>query len=315
MAIKLGIVMDPIAGVHYQKDSSLAMLFAAQRRGWHISYMEQSDLFVDKGLAFAYQRDIQLIENKDNFFKLGEPHIKALSDLDVILMRKDPPFDMNFIYSTYILELAEKGGVKIINKPQSLRDCNEKIFASHFPQCCVPTRITQKREQFIDFLKEYPVAVIKPLDGMGGESIFKIEHQGGNTEVIIETLTQRGRKPALIQKYIPEIKQGDKRILLINGEPVPYGLARIPQGYDIRGNLAAGGKGVVEPLTEREFWICQQLSETLKQKGLVFVGIDVIGGYLTEINVTSPTCIREIDKDAKTDIAGQLLDYVETLLH
>ena len=315
MAIKLGIVMDPIAGVHYQKDSSLAMLFAAQRRGWHISYMEQSDLFVDKGLAFAYQRDIQLIENKDNFFKLGGPHIKALSDLDVILMRKDPPFDMNFIYSTYILELAEKGGVKIINKPQSLRDCNEKIFASHFPQCCVPTRITQKREQFIDFLKEYPVAVIKPLDGMGGESIFKIEHQGGNTEVIIETLTQRGRKPALIQKYIPEIKQGDKRILLINGEPVPYGLARIPQGYDIRGNLAAGGKGVVEPLTEREFWICQQLSETLKQKGLVFVGIDVIGGYLTEINVTSPTCIREIDKDAKTDIAGQLLDYVETLLH
>ena len=315
MAIKLGIVMDPLAGVSYQKDSSLAMLFAAQERGWQISYMEQGDLFVDQGLAFAYQRDLQLIENKDNFFKLSEPYIKALSELDVILMRKDPPFDMNFIYSTYILELAEKAGVKVINKAQSLRDCNEKVFASHFPQCCVPTRVTQKREQFIDFLKEHPVAVIKPLDGMGGESIFKIEHQGGNTEVIIETLTERGRKPAMIQKYIPEIKQGDKRILLINGEPLPYGLARIPQGYDIRGNLAAGGKGKVEPLTERELWICQQLSETLKQKGLVFVGVDVIGGYLTEINVTSPTCIREIDKDAKTNIAGQLLDYVETLLH
>ncbi len=314
MSIKLGIVMDPISGIPYQKDSSLAMLLSAQKRGWHISYMEQGDLFIKDGSAFGYQKKLQVFENKDEFFKLGEAHFKPLSDLDVILMRKDPPFDMNFIYTTYILELAERAGVKVVNKPQSLRDCNEKIFASHFPQCCVPTRVSQKREQFIDFLRENPLAVIKPLDGMGGESIFKIEHQGGNTEVIIEMLTQRGRRPAMIQKYIPEIKQGDKRILLINGEPVPYGLARIPQGYDIRGNLAAGGKGKVEPLTDRELWICQQLGPTLKQKGLVFVGADVIGGYLTEINVTSPTCIREIDKDAKTDIAGLLLDHIEASL-
>lgn len=306
--------MDPISGIHYQKDSSLAMLFAAQKRGWDILYMEQGDLFIKDGSAFGYQKKLQVFENKDEFFKLGEAHFKPLSDLDVILMRKDPPFDMNFIYTTYILELAERAGVKVVNKPRSLRDCNEKIFASHFPQCCVPTRVSQKREQFIDFLRENPIAVIKPLDGMGGESIFKIEHQGENTEVIIEMLTQRGRRPVMIQKYIPEIKQGDKRILLINGEPVPYGLARIPQGYDIRGNLAAGGKGKVEPLTDRELWICQQLGPTLKQKGLVFVGVDVIGGYLTEINVTSPTCIREIDKDAKTDIAGLLLDHIEASL-
>jgi glutathione synthase len=315
MAIKLGIVMDPIADIHYQKDSSLAMLFEAQRRGWDISYMEQKDLFIDKGLAFGYQKGIQLIENKDNFFNFDGAAIKPLGDLDVILMRKDPPFDMNFIYTTYILELAEKAGVKVINKPQSLRDCNEKIFATHFPQCCVPTRVSQKREHFIDFLKEHPVAVIKPLDGMGGASIFKIEHEGANTEVIIETLTAREQKPAMIQKYIPEIKQGDKRILLINGEPVPFGLARIPQGYDIRGNLAAGGKGKVEPLSEKELWICKQVRDTLQQKGLIFVGIDVIGGYLTEINVTSPTCIREIDKEANTNIAGQLLDHIESLLN
>jgi glutathione synthase len=276
--------------------------------------MEQGDLFINNGQAFSNSQSLQVFDNSENFFALGSSRIHPLADLDIILMRKDPPFDMNFIYTTYILELAEKAGVRVVNRPQSLRDCNEKIFATHFPQCCVPTLVSQSRQQLIDFLKQNTVAVIKPLDGMGGESIFKIEHEGANTEVIIETLTKRGTRPAMIQGFIPEIKLGDKRILMIGGKPVPFGLARIPQGYDIRGNLAAGGRGEVQALTEKEHWICNQISETLISKGLDFVGIDVIGGYLTEINVTSPTCIREIDRDANTDIAGLLLDYIESAL-
>lgn len=313
--IKLGIVMDPIANISFKKDSSLAMLMAAQKRGWEIHYMEQADLFINNGLAFANTKQLQVFDNKDKFFEFGEATQQPLSQLNVILMRKDPPFNMNFIYTTYILELAEKAGVWVVNRPQSLRDCNEKIFATHFPQCCVPTLVSQNRQQLIDFLKENKVAIMKPLDGMGGESIFKIEHEGGNTEVIIETLTQRGTRPAMIQSFIPDVKLGDKRILMIAGKPVPFGLARIPQGYDIRGNLAAGGRGEVQALTDKEYWICEQLSQTLIDKGLDFVGVDVIGGYLTEINVTSPTCIREIDSGANLDIAGQLLNHIETKLN
>ncbi len=311
MKVKLGIVMDPIEHIHFKKDSSLAMLFAASKRNWEIHYMEQADLFIDNGLAKARYRPLQVFENESDYYRLGEASELALGELDLILMRKDPPFDMNFIYTTYILELAEKAGAKVVNRPSSLRDFNEKIFATHFPHCCVPTLVSQSRKQFIEFLEHNPVTIMKPLDGMGGASIFKVEHQGSNTEVIIETLTAHGSRPAMIQRYIPEIKAGDKRILMVGGEPVPFGLARIPQGYDIRGNLAAGGKGVVEALTERERWICTQVAPTLKEKGLDFVGLDVIGGYLTEINVTSPTCIREIDRDAHTDIAGKLLDYLE----
>lgn len=311
MGVKLGIVMDPIENIVFKKDSSLAMLLAAQARNWEIFYMEQADLFIREGQVFANTKNLQVFDNKEHYFEFGKSAVLDLKDLDVILMRKDPPFNMNFIYTTYMLELAEKAGARVVNKPSSIRDCNEKIFASHFPQCCVPTLVSQSHEHFIGFLEENPVSIIKPLDGMGGESIFKIEHQGSNTEVIIETLTQRGQRPAMIQRYIPEIKQGDKRILLVGGKPVDYGLARIPQGYDIRGNLAAGGKGLVQPLSEKEYWICEQVAPTLKEKGLDFVGIDVIGGYLTEINVTSPTCIREIDRDAGTDIAGELMDYIQ----
>lgn len=313
--IKLGIVMDPIANISFKKDSSLAMLMAAQKRGWEIHYMEQEDLFINEGRAYAHTKNLQVFDNKDKYFELSEKKLHALAELDVILMRKDPPFNMNFIYTTYILELAEKAGVRVVNRPQSLRDCNEKIFATHFPQCCVPTLVSQNRQQFIDFLAANNVAIMKPLDGMGGESIFKIEHEGSNTEVIIETLTHRGTRPTMIQGFIPDVKLGDKRILMIGGKPVPFGLARIPQGYDIRGNLAAGGRGEVQALTDKELWICEQISQTLIDKGLDFVGIDVIGGYLTEINVTSPTCIREIDNDANTDIAGDLMDYIETKLN
>ncbi len=311
MAVKLGIVMDPIDKIAFKKDSSLAMLFAAQERQWEIHYMEQGDLFINQGEAFATTRSIQVFDNQAHYFEMGEPSLIRLSDLHVILMRKDPPFDMNFIYTTYILELAQKAGTAVVNRPSSLRDCNEKIFATHFPQCCTNTMVSQNHEQLIDFLEENPISIIKPLDGMGGESIFRIEHEGGNTEVIIETLTQRGSRPAMIQRYIPEVSQGDKRILLVGGLPVSHGLARIPQGYDIRGNLAAGGKGIVQELTDRDYWICEQVAPTLREKGLDFVGIDVIGGFLTEINVTSPTCIREIDRDAGTDIAGDLLDHIQ----
>jgi glutathione synthase len=311
MTIKIGIVMDPISQITFKKDSSLAMLMAAQKRGWEISYMEQQGLFIKDGIAFSSMRSLQVFDNQSDFFKLGQTQTQPLTKLDVILMRKDPPFDMNFIYTTYILEIAEKAGVKIVNRPQSLRDCNEKVFATHFPQCCAPTLVSQDKLQILDFIKENPISIIKPLDGMGGESIFKIEHEGSNTPVIIETLTKYGSKPAMIQRYIPEVKLGDKRILMIGGKPVSHGLARIPQGYDIRGNLAAGGRGEVQSLSEKELWICDQIGDTLLEKGLDFVGIDVIGGYLTEINVTSPTCIQEIDRDANTDIAGQLLDHIE----
>lgn len=315
MTIKMGILMDPIESISYKKDSSLAMLFAAQNKGWEISYMEQKDLFIDDGKAYANVRSIKVQTDINQFFSLGDNQIIELAELDLILMRKDPPFDMNFIYTTYLLEIAENSGVLIANKPQSLRDCNEKIFATHFPECCTPTLVSQNQNQLKSFLEKHEVAIIKPLDGMGGESIFKLEHDGGNTNVILDTLTDKGLKPAMIQKFIPEVSAGDKRILLIDGEPIPFGLARIPQGSDIRGNLAAGGKGEVQAITDRERWICDQISPTLKAKGLFFVGIDVIGGHLTEINVTSPTCIREIDNEKNTDIATKLLNCLESKLN
>ncbi len=311
MTLKLGIVMDPIHSINFAKDSSLAMLFAAQKKGWSLHYMEQKDLWVNEGIAYANTKNLQVSDNKDNFFELGSSKAQALANLDVILMRKDPPFDMNFIYTTYILEIAEKAGVKVVNRPQSLRDCNEKIFATHFPQCCTPTLVSQDRKQIIDFLSKNHESIIKPLDGMGGESIFKIKYEGSNTEVIIESLTNRGSKPAMVQRFIPDVSLGDKRILMVGGKPVSHGLARIPQGYDIRGNLAAGGKGEVQPLTDRELWICEQVASTLVERGLDFVGLDVIGGFLTEINVTSPTCIQEIDRDAGTDIGGLLMNHIE----
>ncbi|WP_455375730.1 glutathione synthase [Kaarinaea lacus] len=309
--IKLGVVMDSIASINIKKDSTFAMLLAAQARGWTISYMELNDLSVVDGQACATTREVSVADNPENWFTLGDVKKCALNELDVILMRKDPPFNMEYIYATYILELAERQGTLIVNKPQTLRDANEKLSTSWFPQCTVPTLVSRSREQFIDFLKQHKDLILKPLDGMGGASIFRVKEGDANTNVILETLTQQEARFAMAQRFIPEIAQGDKRILLVDGKPVPYALARVPAAGETRGNLAVGGTGVGVPLSERDYWICEEVSETLVEKGLLFVGLDVIGDYLTEINITSPTCIRELDKLYDLDIAGQLMGAIE----
>jgi glutathione synthase len=314
MTIKVGVVMDPIQSITYKKDSTLAMLWEADARGWSIFYMRQQDLTIDNGRAMAHMTRLHPRHDPQHWYEFGEDTYAPLGNLDVILMRKDPPFDMPFIYTTYILDKAEADGVLVVNHPQSLRDCNEKVFATWFPHCCAPTLVTSQKQRLRAFAEEHGDVILKPLDGMGGASIFRTGSKDGNLNVIIETLTLHGRLPAMAQKYIPEISKGDKRILVINGEPVPYCLARIPMVGEVRGNLAAGGSGVVQPLTDRDRWICGQVRDTLIAKGLLFVGLDVIGDYLTEINVTSPTCIREIDAGAGTNIAGLLLDAIEPRL-
>ena len=315
MSIKLGIVMDPIESIKPYKDSSLAMLLAAQKRGWELHYFLQENLLIDNGIAQGYGQRLTVTDNEDNWFTLSESTLIPLGDLDVILMRKDPPFDSQFLYSTFILESAEKLGTLIVNKPQSLRDCNEKVFATDFPQCCPPVLITANAERIKSFYKEHSDIILKPLDGMGGASIFRVKPNDPNLSVIIETLTQHQTQSLMAQRFIPEITQGDKRILLIDGTPVPFALARIPAAGETRGNLAAGGRGVAQALTARDYWICEQVAPTLREKGLLFVGIDVIGDYLTEINVTSPTCIRELDKQCDLNIAGQLMDCIDKKLN
>lgn len=308
MTLKLAVIMDPINKINTKKDSTLAMLTEAQHRGWLITYFEQGDLFFSDGKALGRGRTLTLNLTDNDWYQLGAEEDIELGQFDFILMRKDPPFDMNYIYTTYLLDQAEQSGALVVNKPQSLRDCNEKYFTTHFPQCCPPLVVSQRAEQLKAFIARYHDVVIKPLDGMGGASIFRISHNDQNTSVIIETLTQHQTQPVMMQQYLPAIVQGDKRILLIDGQPVPYGLARIPANNELRGNLAAGGRGVAQALTERDYWICEQLAPTLKKKGLIFVGIDVIGDYLTEINITSPTCIREIDAAYNTNIAARLMD-------
>ena len=314
MTVKLGVVMDPIASINFSKDSSLAMLLAAQEKGWELYYMEQHNLYHREGEAFARMSPLQVRPDPQDWFTLSESQDRLLGDLDVILMRKDPPFDMEFIYSTYLLEQAEAKGTLIVNKPQSIRDCNEKVFATQFPQCIPPLMVAREPSLLRQFAQEHDDVVLKPLDGMGGASIFRTSQQDPNFSVILETLTQYGTRQAMIQKYIPEIKAGDKRILMIDGEPVPYALARIPAEGEARGNLMAGGSAVGMELSERDLWIAKQVGPTLKEKGLLFVGLDVIGDYLTEINVTSPTCIRQLDAQFGLDIAGQLMDKIEEKL-
>jgi glutathione synthase len=303
----LGVVMDPIKSINYHKDTTLALLLAAQNQGYELFYMEQNSLFIDSTGPGAKMSSLKVHADANSWYELGESIIKPLSDLDVILMRKDPPFDSEFIYSTYILEAAERLGTLIVNKPQSLRDCNEKVFATEFPQCTPPLLVSSDPELLKQFLGEHKEVVYKPLDGMGGTSIFRVQQGDQNLNVIIETLTNYGRNTIMAQKYLPEILSGDKRILIIDGEVVPYCVARIPAAGEFRGNLAAGGRGVVQPLSKRDHWIAQQIAPTLVEKGLLFVGLDVIGDYLTEINVTSPTCVREIDNAKNTDIGGQLM--------
>ena len=314
MTIKLGVVMDPIADININKDTTLAMLLAAQRRGWELYYTEQSDLSFDQGLARATVRRLSVEDNPESWFGVGSPQDIALSDLDVVLMRKDPPFDMDFIYSTYILEAAQREGTLVVNDPRSLRDCNEKLFATQFPQCCPPLIVAASAARLKAFHAEHGDVIFKPLDGMGGASIFRVKAGDPNLSVIIETLTDHGRQQIMAQKFLPEIVDGDKRILMVDGVPAEYGLARIPMSGETRGNLAAGGSGVAMPLTDRERWICSQVAPVLREKGLLFVGLDVIGDYLTEINVTSPTCVRELDRAHQLDIAGDLMEAISSKL-
>ena len=314
MSISIGIVMDPIANINYEKDSSLAMLWAAKERGWTLFYMEMSDLFLENGIARARMRPLDVFHNPLNFFALGEAVDRDLAELNVILMRKDPPFDNEFLYSTYILERAEAAGSLVVNRPQSLRDFNEKVFATQFPQCCPPVLVSRDMERLKNFHRQHEDVIFKPLDGMGGMSIFRVQKGDPNVSVILETLTQHGQQQIMAQRFIPEISAGDKRILLVDGEPIPFGLARIPSQGESRGNLAAGGRAEGVELSERDHWICRQVAPTLKESGLLFVGLDVIGDYLTEINVTSPTCIRQLDKMFDLDIGGKLMDCIEKKL-
>jgi glutathione synthase len=312
--MKLGVIMDPISGINVKKDSTLAMLLAAQSRNWEIYYMEMNDLFVNAGISMARTRRLAVTDNTSSWYQFNQAETIPLSNLDVILMRKDPPFNMEFIYATYILELAMNNGTLVVNKPSSLRDANEKMFINYFPQCIAPTLVTRDAALIRQFAHEHNEIILKPLDGMGGSSIFRIKHGDPNTSVTIETLTNLGTQYIMIQKYISEISEGDKRILLINGEPIDYALARVPLAGETRGNLAAGGTGKGIELSKRDRWICEQVGPTLREKGLIFVGLDVIGDYLTEINVTSPTCIRELDKIYKMNISSKLMDCIESLV-
>ena len=310
----LGVVMDPIAFINFEKDTTLALLLAAQKHGYEIFYMEQADLYLDNSEPYAKMGRLKVYDHPEKWFDLEKSSPQHLSQLDVILMRKDPPFDSEFIYSTYILEAAERLGTLIVNRPQSLRDCNEKVFATHFPQCTPPLIVSRDQALLSAFLEDHEEVVYKPLDGMGGTSIFRVKRGDQNLNVILETLTADGKNTIMAQKYLPEITSGDKRILVVDGVVIPYCLARIPPKGEFRGNLAVGGTGLVKPLSERDLWIAEQVSPVLKEKGLIFVGLDVIGGYLTEINVTSPTCVREIDKLHNTAIGETLMEAIEVRL-
>ena len=310
MNIKLGIVMDPIGLINANKDSSLAMLLAASKRGWDLYYMEQSDLFLEAGRCHSLLTRLEVRDNEDDWYTLSEQRTAPLDELDVILMRKDPPVDMEFIYTTFLLQRAEAHGTLVVNNPASIRNANEKLYTAWFSQCCAPTRVSREIKQLKEFHHEHGDIIVKPLDGMGGASVFRIQKRDPNLNVILETITGNGTTSAMAQRYIPEITAGDKRILMINGEPFPHALARIPTGDETRGNLAAGGRGEGVDLSKRDLWICEQVGPALRERGLMFVGLDVIGDYLTEINVTSPTCIRELDSIYNADIAGQFLDAV-----
>jgi glutathione synthase len=311
MHVNIGIVMDPIDRIQYKKDTSLALLWAARDKGWTLWYMEDADLYQGEGTARARMAPIEVFEDPARWYALGEAEDRPLSDLDVILMRKDPPFDNAFVYATYLLEQAERDGVLVVNKPASLRDCNEKFFATLFPECTPPVTVARRAEHIKAFVNTQEDCILKPLDGMGGSAIFRLKKNDPNMNVVIETLTQHGRCHIMAQRFIPEIRDGDKRIILIDGEPIPYCLARYAAEGETRANLAAGGTGRARALSERDLWLCQQVAPELKKRGLIFVGLDVIGDYITEINVTSPTGIREINAQFDQNIGGALMDCIE----
>jgi len=312
--MKIGVVMDPIGSINIKKDSTFEMIWQAQQLGWQITYFEMNDLSIVNGRAMGRARNLTVQQNADHWFDLDQARSVELSSLDAILMRKDPPFDMEFVYSTYILELAQEQGALVINSPSALRDCNEKAYCAWFPEVCPETIITRNAQDFRAFLAEHGDIILKPLDGMGGASIFRVQAGSPNVGVIIETLTNHGSTYAMAQRYLPEITDGDKRILMVNGEAVPYSLARIPAKGETRGNLAAGGRGVAQELSESDHRIAAIVGPKLVERNILFAGLDVIGDKLTEINVTSPTCIKEINAQFSTNIALDLMHAIEAKL-
>ena len=314
MAISLGVVMDPIAKINVRKDSTFAMLLEAQRRNWPIWYMEQGDLTLRDGRCVAQVNALQVRDDPDGWFTLGESRVKPLDELDVILMRKDPPFDMRYVHTTYLLEQAAARGSLVVNRPGALRDANEKLYTAWFPEVCPPTLVSSRHSEFVAFIDHQQDVIMKPLDGMGGASIFRVRADDPNRNVIIETLTAHQTRYTMAQRFIPEIRDGDKRILVIDGDPVPYALARIPSAGETRGNLAAGGRGVGIALSDKDREIVETVAPRLREEGILFAGLDVIGDFLTEVNVTSPTCIRELDKIYGLNISALLMDCIEQKL-
>ena len=311
--MKLGIVMDPIEAINFKKDSTLAMMLEAQSRSHQIFYMTTNSLFIESGKAYASSSRITVRDDQFDWFSLEEEAIIALSDLDAILMRQDPPFNSDYIYNTYILEMAARDGAHVFNNPRSLRDCNEKVYATEFPQCCTKHLVTGRKDLLTDFVVQYKDTVVKPLDGMGGASIFRLKSNDPNLNVILETITNHFSQKVMIQEYIPKISEGDKRILIVNGRPMEAAIARIAAEGELRGNLAAGASAVAKSLSERDMWICQEVGPYLVEKGLTLVGLDIIGDYLTEINVTSPTCFKEYKELCDIDVAQIFIDSVEDL--
>ena len=313
--VRLAVVMDPIGDIKYAKDTTLGMLLAAQARGWSLHYLEQADLRLRDGVGEGNARALEVRADPADWYSLGQAAVEPLGGFDVILMRKDPPFDTEYIYTSYILERAELAGALVVNRARGLRDINEKVSTAWFPQCCAPTLVTRDMNEMAAFAHTHGKIVCKPLHGMGGRSIFVLEPGDKNARVVYENLSQEGTHFAIVQKYLPEIVQGgDARVLLIDGEPVPYALARIPSATDHRGNLAAGAQGVGRPLTDRDRWLCQQIGPAMGAAGMLFVGLDIIGGYVTEINVTSPTGARELDKQFKLNIGELLMAAIERRL-
>ena len=312
--LRIGVVMDPIGGITPYKDTTLALMLEAQRRGHELLYMEQPDLHMRDGVVFAHMRALQVRDDDDDWYGFdGAAATAPLRQLDVVLMRKDPPVDAEFIYTTYLLERAEAEGVLVVNRPAALRQVNEKLYTAWFSQCTPPTLVASRAAPIREFAAEQGDIILKPLDMMGGASVFLVRSGDPNLSVIIETLTRNQTTPAMAQRYLPQIVDGDKRILMIDGEPVEYALARIPQSGEVRGNLAAGGRGEGRPLSDRDRWIAAQVGPELRRRGLWFVGLDVIGEQLTEINVTSPTCVRELEAQYDINICARLLERIETL--
>lgn len=310
--MKFGVVMDPIESIAFKKDSSLAILLKAQERGHELIYMEPDSLFLTEKGPYAKVYDLLVKDDQNHWFSLENERITPLEELDLIIMRQDPPFDSSYIYNTYVLDQAETRGVKVVNKPSSLRDCNEKVFATEFPQCCTPFLVSSDDDLLREFINTHGDAVIKPLDGMGGSSIFRLKKGDSNIGVILETITNHFETKVMIQRYIKEIKDGDKRILLVDGNHFGAAISRVPAKGELRGNLAVGATAIASSLTEKDIWICEQVAPMLREKELTLVGLDVIGDYLTEINVTSPTCFREYKELCDIDVADKLLKVLES---